>query len=76
MTACPEEHPLRGRVCDDGKHARAWFCKLEDYLNVMSKMKDLVDERASEKRTIKDRSKVSESFRGKCASSSKRCVLL
>ena len=33
-TACPEEHPLRGRVCDDGMHARAWFCKLEDYFTV------------------------------------------
>ena len=32
--------------------------------------------RADEKRTIKDRSKVSESFSVKCASSSERCVVL
>ena len=57
-TACPDEHPLRGRVCDDGMHARAWFCKLEDYFNVMSKMKDLVDER-----TRRGRLKIDQKYR-------------
>ena len=61
-TACPEEHPLRGRVCDDGMHARAWFCKLEDYFNVMSKMKDLVDER-----TRRGRLKIDQKYRNHSA---------
>ena len=61
-TACPEEHPLRGRVCDDGMHVRAWFCKLEDYFNVMSKMKDLVDER-----TRRGRLKIDQKYRNHSA---------
>ena len=48
-------------------HVRAWFCKLEDYFNVMSKMKDLVDER-----TRRGRLKIDQKYRNHSALNARR----
>ena len=59
-TACPEEHPLRGRVCEDGMHVRAWFCKLEDYFTVMSRNEGFG---GRAKRTRRGRLKIDQKYR-------------